>query len=75
VYIGHAVKQVQETFAGVYGIPSAELEGSFDGYLHENETFRLGNLEVTVMALPGHTPDSMGILVGDSLFAGDSIFL
>jgi glyoxylase-like metal-dependent hydrolase (beta-lactamase superfamily II) len=59
----------------VYGFQNKDFDDVFDVLLHDDETFKLGELEGRSLSLPGHTPDSMGIMIGDSLFAGDSIFL
>jgi glyoxylase-like metal-dependent hydrolase (beta-lactamase superfamily II) len=37
-------------------------------------TFALGGNTVTVIDAPGHTPDSLALLVGDHLFTGDALF-
>jgi sulfur dioxygenase len=37
-------------------------------------TFELGTKTVTVMDAPGHTPDSLAILVDGHLFTGDALF-
>ncbi|EIN11986.1 Metallo-hydrolase/oxidoreductase [Punctularia strigosozonata HHB-11173 SS5] len=75
ICIGARIEQVQHTFATVYGLdPSVFLE-SFDIFLEDEEEFRLGELACRVMHLPGHTPDHVGYLIGDSVFCGDSIFL
>ena len=34
----------------------------------------LAGLDVAVMHLPGHTPGSVGYLIGDVLFSGDTLF-
>jgi glyoxylase-like metal-dependent hydrolase (beta-lactamase superfamily II) len=75
IYIGAKVSQVQDTFAPIYGFSQQDYANSFDGYAEDGGEFQLGKLNVRTCGLPGHTPDSMGILVGDCLFAGDSIFL
>ncbi|NTU44941.1 MAG: MBL fold metallo-hydrolase [Chlorobiaceae bacterium] len=36
--------------------------------------FSLGTLEARILYTPGHTPDSICILVGDALFTGDTLF-
>jgi glyoxylase-like metal-dependent hydrolase (beta-lactamase superfamily II) len=38
------------------------------------ETFELGTKAVTVIDAPGHTPDSMALLVDGHLFTGDALF-
>ena len=35
----------------------------------------LGNLKITIIHTPGHTPDSICIYVGDALFTGDTLFV
>lgn len=37
--------------------------------------FPLGDLEIEVIHSPGHTEDSICILVGDALFSGDTLFV
>jgi glyoxylase-like metal-dependent hydrolase (beta-lactamase superfamily II) len=37
-------------------------------------TFELGTKTVSVLDAPGHTPDSLAILVGGHLFTGDALF-
>jgi glyoxylase-like metal-dependent hydrolase (beta-lactamase superfamily II) len=39
------------------------------------ETLALGARTVTVMGAPGHTPDSLAILVDGHLFTGDALFV
>lgn len=43
--------------------------------LHDGAGLALGQAEITVLALPGHTSDMTGLLVdGHALIAGDSLF-
>jgi len=37
--------------------------------------FSLGNLELRLLHTPGHTSDSICLLVGDALFSGDTLFV
>jgi glyoxylase-like metal-dependent hydrolase (beta-lactamase superfamily II) len=39
------------------------------------DSIRVGDAEVEAVPLPGHTTEMMGLLVGDVLLAGDSVFL
>ncbi|KAJ9107334.1 hypothetical protein QFC21_000784 [Naganishia friedmannii] len=75
VFIGARVVDVQKRFAPEYGLQSAELDNAFDGFMQDGESFKIGSLTAVARSLPGHTPDSMGILIGDAVFAGDSLFL
>ena len=74
---GEGIRQVQATFKPVFNLEEDfATDGSqFDHLFADDETFRLGQTEVRVIAVPGHTSDSVAYLVGDALFVGDSIFM
>lgn len=40
----------------------------------EGDTLKLGELTLTVLHTPGHTPGGVCLLVGDALFTGDTLF-
>ena len=40
----------------------------------EGTTLRLAGLDITVLHTPGHTPGSVCLLTGDTLFSGDTLF-
>jgi len=42
--------------------------------LNDGDIMTLGNLEIKVLHTPGHTPGGLCFLVGNYLFAGDTIF-
>ena len=75
--IGTGIRQVQETFAGVFNLGEAfAVDGSQFGHLFaDRETFQIGALEAQVIPVPGHTNDSVAYLIGDAVFVGDSIFM
>ncbi|KAK4099359.1 Metallo-hydrolase/oxidoreductase [Parathielavia hyrcaniae] len=74
IAIGKRIGEVQERFAGRYGVPRGEYEGAFDKLFDDDEVFRVGQLEAKAVHLPGHTPDHMGYLIAENIFCGDSIF-
>lgn len=43
--------------------------------VHDGDVLRFNNLELTVLHTPGHTPDSISLIVGDKLLTGDFLFL
>lgn len=51
-----------------------EIVPKVDGILHDNDVVRVGESELRIIHTPGHTAGSICILVGDSLFSGDTIF-
>ncbi|KAL4908879.1 hypothetical protein BDW74DRAFT_165600 [Aspergillus multicolor] len=72
--IGAHINKVQELFGQRYGIPEEEYTGVFERLFADNEVFNIGSLSGTAIHVPGHTPDHMGYMIGDNIFAGDSIF-
>lgn len=42
--------------------------------LHDGDSLPLGRLTIEVLNTPGHSPGSLCFLVGDALFAGDTLF-
>lgn len=64
ICIGRRIVGVQERFAKRYGIDGAEYRAAFDRLLEDDEVLQVGQLQVKVMHLPGHTPDHLGYLVG-----------
>lgn len=77
IAIGERITEVQHIFAGVFNLPKDfSTDGSqFDRLWKDEDTFKLGSLEVRVMATPGHTPADVSYLIGDALFVGDTIFM
>lgn len=45
-----------------------------DIYLEDNQTYKLGELEIRTMLAPGHTRGSICFAVGERLFSGDVLF-
>jgi len=77
VAIGNGIRQTQRSFAPVFGfgddVPS---DGSqFDHLFDADDRFRLGEIDVQVIAAPGHTADCVAYLIGDALFCGDTLFM
>jgi glyoxylase-like metal-dependent hydrolase (beta-lactamase superfamily II) len=75
--IGEGICTVQETFRPIFNLGEHfPVDGSqFDHLFVDGERFALGALETDVIAVPGHTSDSVAYHVGDALFVGDSIFM
>ncbi|WP_427914981.1 MBL fold metallo-hydrolase [Ramlibacter sp. MMS24-I3-19] len=77
IAIGEKIREVQATFKKLYNLERNFLpDGSqFDHLLQDGEKFRIGELEVTALLVPGHTPADMAYLVGDAVFVGDTLFM
>lgn len=77
VAIGAGIREVQRTFKALYNLGDGfKTDGSqFDHLFEDGERFAIGGLEAQVMAVPGHTGDSVAYLIGDAVFTGDSLFM
>ncbi|KAJ5291807.1 hypothetical protein N7478_001058 [Penicillium angulare] len=72
--IGENVTIVQRYFANRYNIPERELQNCFDHLFRSDEVFKIGELTVMFMDLPGHTPDHGGYKIESNVFVGDTVF-
>lgn len=77
VAIGEGITSVQSHFGKLFNLkPPFVADGrQFDHLFAENEKFRIGNIDCTVLSTPGHTSDSVTYLVEDAAFVGDSLFM
>jgi glyoxylase-like metal-dependent hydrolase (beta-lactamase superfamily II) len=77
VGIGEQIVEVQDVFGKVFNEGTEfERDGSqVDRLFHDEDTYRIGNLEVRVMHTPGHTPACMTHVVGNAAFVGDTLFM
>ncbi len=60
---------------GAKVVMHSSAPGSADIRVEDGDTLKLGNLEMEVIHTPGHTPDSMCILVNGKLMTGDTLFV
>jgi glyoxylase-like metal-dependent hydrolase (beta-lactamase superfamily II)/rhodanese-related sulfurtransferase len=63
----------RRTGATVLAHAASKLPGAVRR-LRGGETFALGAKTVTILDAPGHTPDSLAVLVEGHLFTGDALF-
>ncbi|MBZ6377896.1 MBL fold metallo-hydrolase [Pacificimonas flava] len=74
--IGEHIRDVQRIFRPMFGADDMKPEGGdFDRLFRDGETFEIGDLEVKVLHVPGHTPADIAYLIEDALFAGDTMFM
>ena len=82
--IGAGVKKVQTIFRPVFGLEDMAPEGGdFDHLFEDGERFRIGELEVEVLHVPGHTPACAAYRIGPAgdpqkaldVFVGDTLFM
>ena len=77
IAIGEHIVTVQNTFGELFNAgPDFQRDGSdFDQLLKDGDQFFIGNLSVTVLHVPGHTPACIAYVIGDSVFVGDTMFM
>jgi len=76
VVIGRHIDRVQKTFAPLFDAGDVVTDGSaFDRLVEDGDVLPLGELTISVMHTPGHTPACVSYLVGDALFVGDTLFM
>lgn len=76
IVIGERIKEVQETFKGVFDLPELATDGSqFDRLVAEGDELVAGSLTVRTIATPGHTPACVTYQIGDAIFTGDALFM
>ena len=77
IAIGDQITQVQDIFGTLFHAEDsfARNGSQFDHLLTPNEELKIGNLSMTAMHTPGHTPACMSFVVGDACFVGDTLFM
>ncbi len=75
--IGEHIVDVQNIFRKVFNAESEfATDGSqFDHLFTDGETFQIGEMSVSVMHTPGHTPACLTYVIGDAAFVGDTLFM
>lgn len=80
VAIGEHITQVQKVFSDVFNLEQEITpDGTqFDHLFQDGEKFLIGDMAVTALHVPGHTPadiaycvEDLGIFIGDTLFMPD----
>jgi len=77
IAIGAAITRVQQVFGQLFnaGTEFARDGSQFDVLFEDGDRFAIGNLMVTVLHVPGHTPACIAYAVGDAVFVGDTMFM
>jgi len=77
IAIGEHIQGVQKIFSDVFNLEKEFIsDGSqFDKLFTEHETFKIGELEGSIIYTPGHTPACVSIKIGSAVFVGDTLFM
>lgn len=75
--IGREITTVQQVFGEVFHEDErfARDGSQFDLLVDDGDQLTLGDIAITVLHTPGHTPACMSWLIGDALFVGDTLFM
>lgn len=75
--IGREIIRVQEVFGKLFNAGTEfQRDGSqFDLLFQDGDRFKIGNLDATVLHVPGHTPACLAYVIGDAIFPGDTMFM
>ncbi|MDN7127699.1 MBL fold metallo-hydrolase [Pseudidiomarina sp. 1APR75-33.1] len=72
--IGEKVTDIAELWRDYYHLPEAfNPKADFDYLFAEGDTFKIGELDVSVWLSPGHTLGSITYIVGDAAFVHDTL--
>ena len=77
IAIGRNIRVVQNTFGALFnaGTEFARDGSQFDALFGDGDLFTIGSVVATVLHVPGHTPADVAFVIGDKVFAGDTIFM
>jgi len=64
-----------EELTGIRPLLYSENDRGTGRIVEDGAEFPLGSLSIRIIHTPGHTPDSICILIGDALFTGDTLFV
>ena len=72
--IGEKVREIAVLWREYYNLPDAfPIDPHFDRLFADRESFKIGNVDASVMLSPGHTLGSITYVVGDAIFAHDTL--
>jgi len=77
IAIGEHIVTVQNVFGKLFNAGTDfQRDGSdFDQLWKDGDQFSIGNLNATVLHVPGHTPACIAYVIGDAVFVGDTMFM
>lgn len=76
IVIGAHIRDVQAHFAPLFAAGDVVPDGrAFHRLLDDGESLLMGDLTLTALHTPGHTPACMTLVVGDAAFVGDTLFM
>lgn len=74
---GELIGHVQATFSEIFNFDDSFATNGeqFDRIFADGETIPVGDMGISVMHTPGHTPSCVTFVCGDAAFVGDTLFM
>ena len=60
-------------FTRLFNLPDS-VPPTYEKFVSDGDVLRVGNLEIKVLATPGHTEGGVCYLIDDKMFSGDTLF-
>ena len=75
--IGSGIKAIQQYFAPLYGMAPeyADVTAYFDFFVADGDVLSVGDMSISCIHVPGHTPACMAYGIADAVFVGDTLFM
>ena len=77
IAIGEHIAAVQQVFGRIFNLGGefARDGSQFDHLFKDGEGFAIGGVPAIALHVPGHTPADLAYVIGDAVFAGDTLFM
>jgi glyoxylase-like metal-dependent hydrolase (beta-lactamase superfamily II) len=77
IAIGREILTVQKVFGEIFNEgPDFARDGSqFDHLFVDGDAFSIGGIPAIALHVPGHTPADLAYVIGEAVFAGDTMFM
>jgi glyoxylase-like metal-dependent hydrolase (beta-lactamase superfamily II) len=75
IAIGGNIAAVERLFARLFNEREGHNNPRFDELFNDGDRFNLGQLSISMLHVPGHTPVDLAYVVGDAAFVGDTVFM
>jgi glyoxylase-like metal-dependent hydrolase (beta-lactamase superfamily II) len=76
IVIGRHITEVLAIFAPLFEADDVVPDGSqFERLVDDGDILPLGDLAISVLHTPGHTPACVTYVIGDNAFVGDTLFM
>ncbi|WP_105255131.1 MBL fold metallo-hydrolase [Pseudoalteromonas sp. T1lg75] len=75
IVVSEHITEVQRTLKPIYQLDCVTDGSQFDVHVKDGDTLALGELNIQVIATPGHTPDGISLNCQGHVFIGDTLFM